>query len=89
MHDTIAVHNDVYEFTISGSTGTLEGTTPINDVTLDHAFWIKGRKIVVASGGGSVQSADYFNYRVGGTPTKVITKGIAGPQGLTISPAQK
>lgn len=80
---------DVYEFAVSGSTGTLEASTPINGVQYDDAFWLRGSRILVATGGGSYQSIEFFGYPAGGNPIKAITKGVAGPGGLTISPAKK
>jgi hypothetical protein len=80
---------DIYEFSISGSAGTLERTTPINSIRYDMAFWIQGRRILVTSGSESYQTADFFNYPAGGNPTKILTKDIGGPHGLTVSLANK
>jgi hypothetical protein len=80
---------DVYEFNLSGSTGTLENTTPINGIRYDNAFWIQGKRILVTNGGGTYQSIDFFAYPAGGNATKSITKDVAGPGGLTVSLANQ
>jgi hypothetical protein len=78
---------DVYEFAISGSTGTLKKTTPINGNQYDAAFWIQDKTLVAATEGGSYQTVDFYSYPAGGNPTKIIRKDVAGPDGLTISVA--
>jgi hypothetical protein len=80
---------NVYEFSISGSSGTLVNTTPINGIRFDDAFWIQGKRILVTNGGGSYQSINYFQYPIGGEPTKIVRKDVAGPRGLTVSLAKK
>ncbi len=80
---------DVFEFSISGSTGTLKDTTPINNIDYDNALWIQGGRIAVADNGGSYQSVRFFNYPAGGNPTKVLKKDIGGPHGVTVSLAKK
>lgn len=79
----------VYEFAIAGSSGTLERSTPINGIRYDDAFWVRSSRILVADGGGSYQSIVYFDYPAGGNSIKTITKDIAGPHGLTVSPGKK
>jgi hypothetical protein len=78
---------DVYEFAISGSSGTLEGTTPINGADDVHQFWIHGHAIV--GGDHSDSEVQFWPYPLGGNSTKTITKDVGGPDGLSISPAKK
>jgi hypothetical protein len=73
----------IYQFAISGSTGTLKGTTTLNSSNDVQQFWIQGHRII----GGNHPNNDvqYWNYPAGGNPTKTITKGIGGPIGMTVS----
>jgi hypothetical protein len=73
----------IYQFTISGSNGTVEGTTNLNHATDVHQFWIQGR--VVIGGNHSLNNVQYWPYPAGGNPTKTITKGVGGPVGMTVS----
>jgi hypothetical protein len=80
---------NVYEFSISGSAGTLVNTTPINGVTNDRAFWIQGDRILVADNPSSRRSVELYAYPTGGNATKIITNDITHPNGLTVSLAPR
>jgi hypothetical protein len=73
----------IYQFSISGSTGTLEGTTVLNGASGIEQFWIQGYRVI--GGNHPYNDVQYWNYPAGGNPTKTITKGVGGPIGLTVS----
>ncbi|HLY01583.1 MAG TPA: hypothetical protein VKR56_03715 [Candidatus Cybelea sp.] len=50
-------------------------------------FWIDGHTVVGGNHGDN--NVQYWPYPGGGDPTKTITKGVGGPDGLTISKARK
>jgi hypothetical protein len=79
---------NVYEFSISGSQGTLRGTTPLDGVIYDNAFSLDRKRIVVAAGGTSFNTAMIFDYPAGGDAVKIIRRGIGGALGLAISTAK-
>lgn len=70
------------EFSITGTTGTEVGTTPLNNSCNVLQFWISGRRAIVPNGCG--HSVMYFRYPAGGTPTKTIG-GLSSPVGVTLS----
>jgi hypothetical protein len=82
---------DVYEFRIRGSRGTLVNTTPLIGIkphqTADRAFWIQGNRIVVATGTKAYPqgAVDFFAYPAGGNATKMVSKDVRHPLGLTVS----
>ena len=77
----------VYRFTISGSSGTLEGTVDLGTAQGVYQCWIEGKKIVCADDLSS--TAWYWDYPAGGSPIKAITKDVFHPFGATISKATK
>jgi hypothetical protein len=82
---------DVYEFRIKGSRGTLVITTPLSGIephlTADRAFWIQGKRIVVATGTKAYPqgAVDFFAYPAGGNATKIVSEDVRHPLGLTVS----
>lgn len=77
----------IYQVSASGSQGRLEGTTTLNDTSDVVDFWIAGHRVVGADRPSS--QVHYWNFPAGGNPTKTITKGVGGPNGLIISKAPK
>jgi len=77
----------IYQFNISGSSGTEIGSTPLGSGAFDvMQFWIDGKTVVAPneeSGGGG--DALFFHYPAGGSAYKIITKGIRGGLGAAIS----
>jgi hypothetical protein len=76
---------NVYEFQIKGSQGTLVNTTPLNGIRArlgDRAFWIRGKRIVVAT---VTSSVDFFAYPAGGNATKTVSEDVRHPLGLSVS----
>ena len=89
----VAVGDDeaqtIYRFTISGSTGTLEGTVSLGDAEYMYQWWIEGKRVV---GSREIQPdvTWYWKYPAGGMPIRTLTpKGIGAPFGATISKAAK
>jgi hypothetical protein len=78
----------IYQFSISGSTGTLEGTTVLNGASGVQQFWIQGHTVIGGDSGGDGY-VHYWHYPAGGNFTKTIKKGVGGPIGRTVSKASK
>jgi hypothetical protein len=62
-------HGGIYQFTISGSTGTLEGSTPLNNSFEVNQFWIQGAKVTAGSSAFNPH-VDLYDYPAGGNPIK-------------------
>lgn len=75
----------IYEFAISGSSGTKVGSTPLTGSKDVVQFWIHGAKVIGPDAG--LKDVGYYNYPAGGSPTKTIT-GLGEPVGATISRAK-
>lgn len=76
-------NDTIYQFTISGSSGTKAGFTRLRGATQIFQFWIDGSKVVGADAyGGDVGR---WKYPAGGRPVKTIG-GLYAPLGVTISP---
>jgi hypothetical protein len=85
----------IYQIAVSGSTGTVEGSTTLGDVGDVWQFWIagangkkQGKRVVAPSYAGSngIAGAGYWDYPAGGDPTKTITGSyFAQPDGATLS----
>jgi hypothetical protein len=77
----------IYQFTISGESGTEVGSTPLTGSSYVTQFWIQPPKVIgpnVYSSGGNVL---FWKYPAGGSPTKTIG-GLSKPVGATVSLAQ-
>lgn len=77
----------VYRFSIKGRVGTEVGSTPLGNASDVVQFWKRS---------GTLIGPDYphnavglWPYPAGGSPTKLITNGIDGPIGSTVSAAPK
>jgi hypothetical protein len=89
--------NHIDQYTVSGSSGTLQGTMSLSGVTAVIQFWLpkfgngkvnpQVKNVVGADSGGSsgIGQVLYWNYPAGGTPTKTITNGLGAPFGVTVS----
>jgi hypothetical protein len=76
----------IYQVQISGSKGTIVGTTELNDSLQVLQFWIQGKRVIDPD-----QSADnvkFYHYPAGGSPTKTITGNFDDPNGAVVSPAK-
>ncbi len=77
--------SEIDQFSISGSNGTLEGSTLLNGTNAVNQFWIRGAKVTAPDvSAGTVMSWDY---PAGGNPTKTIS-GLAHPNGSAVSMAK-
>ena len=78
--------NVIYQFTISGSSGTEVGSTPLNGASDVVEFWKQGAKVI----GPDVGAGDVgiWKYPAGGNPTKTLKKGFDEPEGATVSRAK-
>jgi hypothetical protein len=86
----------VYEFSISGSNATLEGTTDLTGAQDVVQFWIpsrsggaehsRGTRLIGPDVNG--EGVAFFHYPAGGSPFKTITDAVSGPYGSTISRAK-
>ncbi len=77
--------NVIYQFSISGSSGTEVGATPLDGSSFAVQFWIAGSTVVAPNANGG--SVGFWNYPAGGTPTQTIG-GLGQPWGATVSLAQ-
>jgi hypothetical protein len=75
----------IYQFTISGSSGTEVGVTPLGNSGDVVQFWKQGTKVI----GPNTQYSDVpiWNYPAGGTPVTVISGGLGSPVGVVVSKA--
>jgi hypothetical protein len=80
---SISGPSKIYEFSISGSAGTLAGTTPLANSCDVLQFWIQNARVIAAN--DCSQSVMYFGYPSGGTSTKTITDSLSEPVGVTVS----
>jgi hypothetical protein len=77
---------NVYEFSISGSQGTLVATTKLDGATYVKQAWIQGHTLIAPNSvGGPGANVLFYTYPAGGTPIKTIPKGVTGPQGAAVS----
>ncbi|MGA8574201.1 MAG: hypothetical protein WB609_00745 [Candidatus Cybelea sp.] len=83
--DQVSIYgpSKIYEFSMSGSTGTLVGTTPLSDSCDVLQFWITGRRVIASNVCAS--HVLYFNYPGGGSSTKTISRKLKEPVGITVS----
>jgi hypothetical protein len=72
----------VYEFTISGSTGTQVGATPLADSCDVIQFFVQGTTLVAPN--DCSPNVMYFDYPAGGNPTKTIGTNLQ-PAGVSVS----
>lgn len=79
----------IYQLKISGSTGTILGTTKLAGSEEVFGSWIQGARVVGPEEGPSFDKVDYWSYPAGGNATKSLTKSFAGPFGAVVSPATR
>jgi WD40 repeat protein len=73
----------IYEFSISGSSGTEVGSTQLTLSSNVVQFFIKGSTVIGPDAGKS--DVRFWNYPSGGPPKKTIKKGLAEPIAAVIS----
>jgi hypothetical protein len=82
--DTTGATSTIYQFAISGRSGTKVGTTSLNGGTSIGQYWIQGGKVIGPNAGSNTGNVLFWNYPAGGSPTKTIT-GLSRPLGATVS----
>jgi hypothetical protein len=78
--------NAIYQFTVKGHEGTLEGTTTLTGATMVDQFWIAGSRVVAANVGGP--NVMVWSYPGGGSPIEVVSNPGVQPHkpfGVTVS----
>jgi hypothetical protein len=91
-----AAEGTIYQIAVSGSTGTVEGTTTLNDTSWVWQSWIAGAKngqqgtrIIAPTYLSSMAYAGYWGYPAGGNATKTISlPSYSQPDGVTLSSAK-
>jgi DNA-binding beta-propeller fold protein YncE len=74
----------IYEFSMSGSTGSKAGETNLTDSCDVIRFWLQGKRVIAPNDCSS--NVMYFKYPAGGDSTKTIS-GVSQPVGVTVSQA--
>jgi hypothetical protein len=75
----------IYQVSVSGSAGTVVGTTSLGGSSDVIQFWIQGKK-VIGPNTGSSPNVMFWKYPAGSTAIKTIT-GFEEPVGVTVSSA--
>jgi hypothetical protein len=73
----------IYEFSINGSVGTVVGSTQLTGSTNIVQFFVQDNTIIGPD--AAKEDVGFWNYPVGGTPTKTIEMGLREPIGAVIS----
>lgn len=83
--DQVSIYgpSKIYEFSMSGTTGTLAHTTPLTDSCDVLQFWIQGSQVVTSD--DCAPHVLYFNYPAGGSSIKAIGSGLKQPVGVAVS----
>ncbi|MGP8101980.1 MAG: hypothetical protein ACLQHL_14675 [Candidatus Cybelea sp.] len=84
----------LYQIQLSGSTGSVVGSTSLSGAGAVWQFWItnnlgskkhKGLRVIAPTDVNSAPVVGYWNYPAGGTATKTITSGLMQPDGAALS----
>ncbi len=78
---------DIFQFAITGTCGTLEGTTPLEGASDVVTFWIQKPDVVGADAGN--EDAAIWRYPAGGMPIKIVTGQFDLPLAVVVSVAPK
>jgi hypothetical protein len=78
--DTAA--NEIYQFSVSGSSGSLASATQLDDASDVLQFWIENGAVAGANAGSA--TVMYWKYPAGGKETHTIT-GLTDPVGVVVS----
>jgi hypothetical protein len=92
--------NIIYQFKMSGSTGTVVGSTSLGGATDVYQFWVTGQNRAHPEGAtlvgadananSNTGAAEVWPYPAGGsTPTKEVTQSLYAPQGAVVSMGKK
>lgn len=78
----------VYEFDIRGKRGILVGTTPLGKpAKFIYDFFLDGSRLIAPNNYGDGDNSDvlYYNYPLGGSPTRRISKGMQSNEAAVVS----
>jgi len=84
----------LYQIQLSGSTGSVVGSTSLSGASAVWQFWItnnlgskkhKGLRVIAPTFLNSVPTVGYWNYPAGGAATQTITTGLTQPDGAALS----
>jgi hypothetical protein len=83
----------IYQFTISGGSGTEVHATPLGSPASDvFQFYIDGKTVIAPNdysvGSKTASNVLYYHYPAGGTPTRTITNIVHAPRGVVVSKAK-
>ncbi|MGC1381607.1 MAG: hypothetical protein WA814_11370 [Candidatus Baltobacteraceae bacterium] len=83
--DQVSIYgpSKIYEFSMSGTTGTLVGSTPLSNSCDVLQFWIQSHRVI--AGNDCAPHVLYFSYPSGGSSTKTISRKLKEPVGVTVS----
>jgi hypothetical protein len=86
--DQVSIYgpSKIYEFSMSGSTGTLVNTTSLTNSCDVLQFWLRGTRVITSD--DCAPHVLYFNYPAGGSARKTISDSLHEPVGVTVSPAK-
>src|SRR5579871_5051767 len=86
--DQVSIYgpSKIYQFSINGGVGTLQGTTSLSSSCDVLQFWLQGTRVITSD----VCAPDvlYFKYPAGGSSTKTIGDSLHEPVGVTVSRAR-
>jgi hypothetical protein len=74
----------IYQFAISGSSGTKVGTTPLTGASSVYGFWVQNHNLYAPVISNSQPMVGFYSYPSGGKPTKGLL-GFAYAFGATVS----
>lgn len=78
----------IYEFDVSGSKGSLVGTTTLSGAGYVQKAWIQGATIVApVSISGREGQVRFYNYPAGGKALKILKNSVEAPRGAVVSGA--
>jgi len=77
----------IYQFKISGNSGTSEGSTPLEGSATIGQFWIERDRVIGPNSGPSEKDVLFWKYPVGGDAVKTLT-GFVEPDAALVSRAR-
>lgn len=77
--------NVIYRFAVSGSAATLKDTLTLGGTQAVYQWWIDRKDKRVIGPNGLQNSASYWTFPAGGSPTKTLSQGMTAPYGAVVS----
>ena len=78
----------IHQVQVTGSTGTVVGTTRLKGAGSVYQFWIQGSNVIAPSPQWA-NDVRFYPYPVGGSPTKIITGDLKNLWDATVSEAPR